>query len=475
MNAQNVATVENLAKAIAQAPEMANAGFGFSLRSVENNQLLVNLNGDQNLTPASTLKTLTTASALILLGPEYTYETKLATNGKILDDGTLDGDLYIIGSGDPSLGSDQLEETPDLNVLLNTWVSEIKKLGITSIKGQIVGDGTCFDSSTTPATWPWNDIGNYYGAGVSGLNIMENLYYLDFDLSSTMKSGPKVAAVRPEIPYLIFHNELTTAGKNSGDNAYIYGAPYTYTRHIRGTLPLGPGEFTIKGSLPDPAFVLAHWLTEALTQNGVLVKGGITTKLEMETFQFPQAEALNVFYRHTSPPLKNIVLRANKESVNIYCEALLKTIGKEQGTGGSLEGGLQAIQDLWESRGLDWEGILLHDGSGLSPRNAITGNDLTAILRKVALDESAFPDFYASLPIAGQDGTLKNMLRGTPAEGKLRAKSGSMSRVRAYCGYSRTKSGKLLTFSIIGNDFTGRSSLLRQRMERVMSAISQLP
>ncbi|MEO1436652.1 MAG: D-alanyl-D-alanine carboxypeptidase/D-alanyl-D-alanine-endopeptidase, partial [Bacteroidota bacterium] len=406
---QNLKSIETLAKSIAEAPEMRNAGFGFSLRSVEGNEKLVEWNGDLSLTPASTLKTLTTASALILLGADYQYETQLAYTGEIDGNGVLQGDLYIIGSGDPSLGSDQLESTPDLHQLLDRWVGEIKQLGIRSIQGQVIGDGTCFESSTTPASWQWNDIGNYYGAGVSGLNILENLYYLDFELSNSMKEGPKVAAIRPEIPYLILHNELKTAGKGSGDNAYIYGAPYTYTRHIRGTLPLGPGPFTIKGSLPDAPFILAHWLTEALTKNGVLVKGGISTKLEMETFNLPEGDQLKIFYKHLSPKLSEIVYRANKESVNIYCEAMIKTIGLEKAGEGSLAAGLKAIQTLWESRGLDLEGVLIHDGSGLSPRNAITTNDLTGMLRKLALDEAAFPPFSNSLPLAGRDGTLKNL------------------------------------------------------------------
>ncbi|MEM7106033.1 MAG: D-alanyl-D-alanine carboxypeptidase/D-alanyl-D-alanine-endopeptidase [Bacteroidota bacterium] len=467
--------VSKAIEVVADDPALKHASFGVCVIDVEANEVVAAHNPDISLIPASSLKTVTTATALAILGSDFQFKTEIAYDGTLSSDGVLDGNLYIKGYGDPTLGSSEMVGYPGMNEVFRIFVEAIRQKGIKKITGLVVGDGTHFETAVSAPTWQWNDIGNYYGAGASGLNINENLYRLNFQLSSTLDKGPKVSSVDPEIPYLIFVNELGSAGKYSGDNAYIFGAPYTYTRHIRGTLPIGNREFTIKGSIPDPAYFVASTLVTKLEAVGISTSKFSTTQREL----IREGNASNtkriVIHTHKSPPLWQIVERANRESVNVYCETLLKEMGKKQLGEGSTAAGLQAVQTFWEGRGLNWDGFVMKDGSGLSPRNTVTARHLAGLLRKVAKDQGIYSYFYESLPIAGQNGTLKNMLKGTAAEGKLRAKSGSMSRVRSYSGYVRTKSGKMLSFSIIANHFLGKSSLMRKKMETIMAALAEMP
>ena len=475
----SLSSLQGSIKSLATDSDLKHASFGICVIDVEENRVLASHNPDLSLIPASSLKTVTTSTALAVLGPEYQFKTELAYDGQLSKDGVLSGNLYIKGYGDPTLGSGEMEGYPAMEEVFRIFVEAVKKKGIKKIEGLVVGDGTHFETAVHAPTWQWNDIGNYYGAGPSGLNIHENLYYLNFKLSATLAQGPSIVSVEPEVPYLIFVNELKSAGKNTGDNAYIFGAPYTYTRYVRGTLPIGNRQFKVKGSLPDPAFFVASTLTTRLEAGGVKTSKFSTTQRELiregKQQQGKQQQGKRTtIYTHKSPPLWQIVERANQESINLYCESLLKTMGHKKYGKGTNSAGLQIVREFWEARGLSWDGFVMKDGSGLSPRSTVSTRHLADLLRKVAKDPLIYRYFEKSLPIAGRTGTLKNMLKNTAAEGKMRAKSGSMSRVRSYSGYVETKSGKLVSFSIIANHFLGKSSAMRKRMEVVMAKIAEL-
>ncbi len=458
--------------ALARDADLAHAGLGICVIDVESGQVIARNEDQRSMIPASNLKVLTTATAIGLLGADYRFKTELRYSGDIDANGVLNGNIWIVGYGDPTLGSDQMEEAEDLSAVMTKFRLAIQQKGIRKINGHIIGEDSYFTSSVNGPNWHWIDLGNYYGAGVWGLNIHENLYYLHFQQSSRLGSTPAVASVEPSIPELRFFNEVTSAGSRTGDNAYIYGAPFSYERYLRGTIPIGSGRFTIKGSMPDPPLFAAQELQASLQSVGILTTESALSgrQAKMRGTELSHSQLLMTHY---SPTLAQIVERANVKSVNLYCETLLKTLGKEKGKEGSIDEGIDVVKDFWEDRGLSFDGVFLEDGSGLSARNVVTANFLANLLRKIALDKRLFDPLYNSLPVAGKSGGMKYLLRGTVADGKVRAKTGTLGRVRAFTGYATTRTGKLLAFSMMANDYECSSSEIRQKLAGIMRTLCE--
>lgn len=452
---------------VVRAENMQHGSLGAYVMKVSDGTKIAAHNEEKIHIPASTVKAITTASALQILGENYQFKTELQYDGKI-ENGVLNGNLYIKGYGDPTLGSDQMREAVPMKSVLEMWVTAVREAGIREIKGQIVGDASYFKGDIAARSWQWADLGNYYASGVWGLNWHENFYYLSFQQQSRLGTTPTVAKTEPNIPNLYFINELTSAGANTGDNAYIYGGPYAYARVIRGTIPVGSGLFTIRGSIPDPPFLAAHSLFYALEAANISATKQAATSVEVNS-----SRNRTTIHTYLSPSLKEIATRANHKSINIYCESMIRAIGAKNNVENSLVGGIEAIENFWEAKGVDLDGFFLEDGSGLSARNGVTPKQLATMLRVVANDENAFDIFYSTLPIGGQSGTIQNLFRGTRAEGKIRAKSGSIGRVRAYVGYATNRSGELVTFAFFANNYVGGSSAVRDQLEQLMISLCE--
>jgi len=452
-------------------PALKHAGVGISVVDVGTNREIAQFDSERSLVPASSLKVLTTASALAMLGTEYRFSTHLQYTGSIDNNGQLNGNLIIQGAGDPTLGSPTMPGGESLEQVLDKLSMALQQKGIRKVNGHIIGDASYFSTTVNGASWQWNDLGNYYGAGSWGLNFHDNLYYLRFQQTSRLGRTPRIAIIEPEIPNLRFTNEVTAASAGSGDNAYIYGAPYTYERFVRGTIPVGSKLFSIKGSIPDPPLFAAQQLTTRLQNAGIVsTKGATSDRLLGQPISTTRQKLLT----HRSPFLKEIVVRTNIKSVNLYCETLLRAIGKIKGAEGTVSGGIKALQTFWEARGLSFSGVALEDGSGLSSKNVVTAKFMAQLMRKVARDSKIYDDFRNSLPIAGKSGGMSYTLRGTAAAGKVRAKTGTLNRVRSLTGYVESKSGKLLSFSIIVNNYRGSGGQVRKKMEKVLLAMYAL-
>ncbi len=452
--------------AFTKVTNLASANISIDVKDLNSNKSLASFQSNKSLSPASSVKLFTTAIALDKLGEDYTFDTELRYSGMI-EAGTLNGNLYIIGSGDPSLGSDQMDAGLRINALLEKMLQAIKAVGINKVNGHIVSDVSCFDSAVIPPSWPWIDLGNYYACGAHGLNLHENLYYLFFDQSPKIGATPDCCGTDPDIPNLTFINELETAGPNSGDNAYIYGAPYTYTKFIRGTIPAGNGSFKIKGSIPDPPLLMAQLLKKELEKSDIQISGSARTS-------FAKSPKGNSLFIHESPGLQDIVNRTNLKSVNLYAEILLKTLGKEFKQDGSFNQGLEFINEYLKNNGCDTKGLFLMDGSGLSPNTGVSASHFTQLLKVVFDKKKLYNNFKKSLPVSGQSGSMKRLLINTPAAGNLFVKSGSMERVRSYTGFASTQSGKTLGFSIIVNNYEGSSRPLIKEIEKLMLEIYKL-
>jgi D-alanyl-D-alanine carboxypeptidase/D-alanyl-D-alanine-endopeptidase (penicillin-binding protein 4) len=273
-----------------------------------------------------------------------------------------------------------------------------------------------------------------------------------------------------------FVNEMKTGGYGSGDNGYIYGSPYTFLRYLRGTIPMGKPEFSIKGSIPDPALFCAQLLKDCMEEKGQKVSGVPTSSREIKAKGTLPKDPRTLIYSHSSPPLKDIVFWLNKLSINLYAEHLLKYLGYYKSGNGTTETGAQVITNYWASKGIDIKGFHMMDGSGLSRYNGITPAQLAGILRAIT-KESIYESFYNSLPCAGDPedvGSIRDMCANTAAAKNVRAKSGYIMRVRTYAGYVTTKGGRKLSFAMMPNNFTCSNPEMKRMLEELMVMLAEI-
>ncbi|HET6557664.1 MAG TPA: D-alanyl-D-alanine carboxypeptidase/D-alanyl-D-alanine-endopeptidase, partial [Prolixibacteraceae bacterium] len=315
------------------SPAFATAGIGYAVSDCRTGERLMQSEPQQSLVPASILKLITTATALEIMGPDFRFETIMEAVGYVKSD-TLFGNIHIIGGGDATLGS---EYFPKNNHFTDDWIKALRSKNIKVITGKLILDASIYEPQTVPDTWIWEDIGNYYGAGISGISICDNLY--EVHLSSPQEAGKptKIISTHPEIPGLKLQNEVLSSDINS-DQAYIYGSPMEYSRVIRGTIPRGKSDFVIKGSMTDPSAYLAHYFRNELKKNGIIAEG------ETEYASAKKGEG-DVILRlvNQSPPLRDIIRVTNPESVNLFAENFLKYLAFTQSGLGTTKGGCKLI------------------------------------------------------------------------------------------------------------------------------------
>ncbi|MEW6467341.1 MAG: D-alanyl-D-alanine carboxypeptidase/D-alanyl-D-alanine-endopeptidase [Bacteroidota bacterium] len=438
-------------------PDLAHGMLGIYVLDIKKDSVLVDHNGSTGLVPASALKTVTTAAALCLLGEKFRYGTWLEHDGQFDTlTGVLKGNLYIKGSGDPALGSKYFPCTGlDCVPFTGKWAQGLRNKGLKHIEGAVVADASVMEDGMVSSTWIWSDIGNYYGAGACGINYRDNLYTVYFKTGGTGDSA-RIVRIDPEIPGMKIINAVKAYGTE--DNCYIYGAPYHNKRYATGTVPPHQQEYGVDGSMPDPPLFLAHVLDTAIRFAGIKVAKEPSTVRELKLKKAYAPAKRNIIDSVFSPPLSDIVYWTNRNSVNLYAEALLKTIGLKQAGMGSDGAGTAALTQFWAGKGIDTQGMYLNDGSGLSRWNSITCKQL-AMVMKVMSKEKTFGIFYKSLP---------------RQNASVAAKSGYIARVRSYAGYVTKKNGDLLAFAMIANNYDCTAKEMRIKLEKLMEALTKL-
>lgn len=421
------------------------------------------------LPPASTVKLFSTASAFELLGYDYRPSTSFYTDGKIIPNGVINGNLYIKGGGDPSLGSKYFNADGRENTFLREWVHELIRLGVHKINGKIIVDGSSFGYGGCPEGWTWGDMGNYYGAGPSGIVIRDNMLIYYF---KTAESGTKSTLLRtePEINQLHFINNVNAA-KQSGDESYIFGAPFSYERFGVGTLPYGRREFIVKGSLPDPEFQLAKEFHAMVVSQNIEVDGfDFARNYMLRNIALPNYKDMTLIKKWEGKNIEEITHHTNMKSVNLFAEQLVCLIGYEKTGVGTTDSGLKEIAKYWSNK-FDISGMNLKDGSGLSRSNSVSSQNFCDLL--FAMSKSPkYSIFKTSLPTAGQSGTLINVCKGQNGEGRIFAKSGTMSRIKAYSGYVKSRSEKDLVFAIIVNNYNCSNATTVEKIESIMNVMA---
>ncbi|GMB10625.1 MAG: D-alanyl-D-alanine carboxypeptidase/D-alanyl-D-alanine-endopeptidase [Candidatus Improbicoccus devescovinae] len=428
-----------------QTASMKNTDFAFIVKDIDSGEIVYDYNIKNNMVPASVLKIVTTATALEIFGADYRYKTHLQYDGEIKN-GILHGNIYIKGSGDPTLGSEYFE--PRTKFLVD-WAEAIRKLSIKKITGQIISDESIFDNQGIHARWQAEDLGLHYAAGSYGLNVFDNRYKL-FLKSGVLGSKPRIATAHPEMN-LNFLNELTVSHKPSG--ATIFGVPFSNERFLNGSVAPN-SSCMIYGDIPDPALYLANLLTETIKNLGIQIEGHPTCfRLISQSGKSLTQKRQNITTTY-SPPMSEIVKITNYLSHNLFADTLLKTIGtKHEKTDeplNSFDKGIIVLKKYWANKGIDSD-LILYDGSGLTPMNRITATFISDILVYMATKSLASEAFINSFPASGVTGTNNKLLHGTCLEGKALLKSGWISGVMCYAGYINSNDKKYVICIFINN------------------------
>ena len=433
-------------KWLLQAPYMRGASFSLVVKDVQEGRTVYSYDTDRLQSPASVLKTVATATALEILGEDYRYPTTLEYDG-ILENGTLEGNLYIKGSGDPSLGSSHF--APGQNKFLSTWIAALQKAGIKHITGSVISDESIFDTEGVSIKWLREDMGNYYAPGSYGISIFDNMYKLSLQTGAA-GTRPVLKGTEPDIPFIRFKNYLKAAPVSS-DSAYIIGAPLDDVRYLYGVLPANREAYVLKGDIPDPALYLARYLTDQLQQKGIRVDGSPSCyRIEVEENRWKKGERKEIVTTY-SPTLREIASICNHVSHNLYADALVKTVVKE----------------YWEKKGLDVFPLRMNDGSGLAPADKVSAGFMGELLVYMATESAVSDAFIASLPQAGIEGSVRNFLKGSKLQGKAHLKSGGITGVRSYAGYI-TKDGRTYAVAVFSNNYSCPMSRMTRALEKLL-------
>lgn len=417
------------------------AHVGYSVVDIQTGEELYEQNGEQFFNPASLQKIPTSVVAVSLLGQNHAFATRLEYEGSTTAGGVLQGNIWICGSGDPSLSLPVLRE----------WTDAIHKAGIKRIQGKILTDSSVFESNLASPFWEFQDLGNYYGAGASALNINKNAYRITFQPGTREGDLSTILQIDPPVPELVIHNEVTTGPAGSGDRVYVYGTEYSPIQFYRGTVPLGEKTLSVQASIPNPPLFCAQTL-----QNALIAR----YKIEVEDREMTTLEGRTLLHTHSSAPLKNLIEEMHRHSVNLYAEQLLKAVGE-----GKAEGGAEKVSTYLKQNSIP---AVVRDGSGLSRRNMLTPRGFARLLCQIR-KTSDLEVIYQSFPEVKNDGSLRIFadLKGA----QLRAKTGSMTHVSNLGGYLLLPSGKEFAIALFCNNYEGSIREIREEMLRFMNGI----
>ncbi len=437
-------------------------------------QNIADINSSTAMLPASNMKLISTGAALHTLGSDWQFETHLGHDGTI-EDGILKGNLYIIGGGDPTLGSKD-SIAVSLDHTFAQWEAIIRASGINRIEGSIVGDGRWFEGMAEEPTWLLNDIGTYYGTGTTGLMFYENIQSFSVSAGKETGSSVNIEPYYPEAPWMDFRYNCSTGEKGTGDLLYMYATDLAPIAEIRGTFGVDRAAKRLDCANKFPEYTCAHYFYKHLTANGIECTEG-PADLKLNPIKNPvDQKDLTILGSTFSPTLGRIVFETNHASNNTFAETIFRTLGKELCDCASYDSSYVAMDNVLKAIGVnDMTGIQIKDGSGLSRQNYISADFMCSFLD--AMTESpSFEAYLSSLPSPGGHGTLEyNMSGYSPTlRNRIKAKSGSMNGVRCYSGYilPSTPEGQTIVFSIMTNNCTSPTWKVRPMLDKIMAAMA---
>ncbi|MDT8436872.1 MAG: D-alanyl-D-alanine carboxypeptidase/D-alanyl-D-alanine-endopeptidase [Gemmatimonadota bacterium] len=422
-------------EALLADPALARAHVGLAVQVAETGEVLFENEAEKRFVPASNTKIVTAAVALAVLGPEFRWTTRLVADGPIRG-GALEGDLWIVGGGDPRLTREEIA----------AWPALLREAGIERIEGAVIGDDRAFEPWQWSEGWAWDDLHAGWGAGVSALQLHPNT------VRGVVIPGAApgdVAELRPETarPLPPIRNLVRTGAPGSDVRLRFLPPPEGGPVELRGWVPAGSDSVSLYLANPHPTLHLLETVAARLAAAGIEVRDGTRRAADEEGPARPGWSA-----ELASEPLPEILAALMKPSDNQIAETVLRTLGREAGGGGSAAEGVEVVEETLADWGIEPGAVYLTDGSGLSRYNEVTPNALVRLLRAM-WRRPDFPVFEASMPVAAVDGTLRRRLAGTPGAGNVKAKTGSLTSVRALSGYLRDGAGETLIFSLLLNGY----------------------
>lgn len=435
-----------------QNEDMRNALVGVYAVTLDEGRVICSHHADITMIPASNNKVFTTAAALDILGPDYTYTTTLERVGT-LENGILRGHLILVGSGDPTISG--RFNGGDTTEVLRKWVDAVKAQGIIRVEGCVVGDDDLWNDDLYGSGWDWSEIGEWYSAPSSALSFNDNCVDLLW-VAGEEVGRPASFTQDPDTRYLHFRNYITTRAARSGSDRYYHRGTNSREVDIRGGMDIHLGTRKDSASVDNPTLYFATVFCEMLEKAGVEVTLGAA---DIDQFPIKQEfkEGRTRIASHTSPPLSEIINVINRVSQNFYANQVLRTLGQQvKGVGGYREG-TQVVKEFLERNQINTSGFVMVDGCGLSWENHTTPRTMVETLRFMRRHpHSAI--FVDSLPSGAKSGHLSARFNENDTQKMVKpsvvAKTGLIGFTRTLSGYCTTDSGEEVVFSVMLNNYT---------------------
>jgi D-alanyl-D-alanine carboxypeptidase/D-alanyl-D-alanine-endopeptidase (penicillin-binding protein 4) len=475
---RNLEELQSRIAEMMRRPELMQAQFAVKVSSLDTGRTLFEENAQKLLLPASVMKIFTVSAALDRLSPDFRFKTSVYADARPDATGTIKGDLTVYGRGDPSISA--TFNNGDYFKAINELADSISAAGVKRVEGDLVGDESYFTGPPYGFAWSWADLQWYYGAEVSALSVNNNA------LDLFVKPGSSVGAqcsitTGPPTPLVTINNRTTTSARGTKRGLAVYRSPGENVIEVTGSLPLDDPGYTGSVSVSHPALVFVYMLRSALTQRGVTITGKSRTidaprinrfapvlsdsgaaQVRDASSQSNSSYVVEIASRQ-SPPLSVIAAQTLKPSQNLYAELILRTLGRERAISTrdtSEAAGVEVVKKFLTEAGVNPNEVVMMDGSGLSRRDLITANATVQLLAYMSRHRFANV-FRDALPIAGVDGTLAKRMKGTPAQGNARAKTGTIETVATLSGYVTSAAGERLVFSVLLNNYPESSGARR--------------
>lgn len=458
----NLSELRNELNYIFSDPNFTNAFWGVSIQSLKTGETFYNINADKLFKPASLIKLFTTSTGLLLLGSDYQFKTSFYTDGKIKD-GVLHGNLVIVGGGDPTITTGHGDELKDDFI---EWIDSLNRMGIYSIKGNIIGDNNFFEENKSGKGW-LNEYDSNWFAPPSGAFCLNNNSDEIILEPGDFKNLVKVSFNPHKVSYEVY-NKIITEQENSPSSISITRKGNNVIQ-LTGSIPDNDKNQIIYIPVDNPTRFFINTFYETAIEEGMTITGfPLSSDEQNENYDLSN---LLMLFEHKSKPLSKIVTEINKSSNNFYSEQLLKAIGYELYGYGSTENGITAMKELLQKMGINPSNFVIVDGSGLSTFNLITPKQIINLLTYMYKSDE-FDSFYNSLAIGGYDGTLSDRMKKTKAENNFRGKSGFLENVRGLAGYVKTTDGEPVALTLIVNNFLVPSQLANYVQDKVCNRLA---
>lgn len=475
---------------ILSQPDLARGFWGIEIASANSGKVLYSLNADKLFTPASNTKLFTTAAALAMIGPDYKFRTTVETNGSLDKYGRLTGDVVLVGRGDPTLSGRELpynlhtQRDADSVRVLEQLADELVQKGVKYVDGDVVADDSYFAFERYGEGWSQDDLVWADGAPVSALTINDNVVFVNI-LPGTHPGDKAFVSITPFADYYTVDNRLMTTPAGTGRRIYINREPGSTELTLWGTIPVDDSGANEGLAIDDPAEFAASVFRHLLEVRGIAIYGKDRTRhtelASLSTFTSTVVASSGggggdhslvspvgplVLAEHESAPLSEDIEVVNKVSQNLHAEILLRLLGREKGTAGTVQAGLEVLHGFLNNAGISSDEYDFHDGSGLSRENLVAPHAVVQLL-EYAAGQPWGTEFRNSLPTAGVDGSLADRFKDLAPGAHVFAKTGSLEGVKSLSGYAVTSKGEQLVFSVLSNN----SNVPAQRVTDAIDSI----